>query len=198
MNQGRSGCNPEVEGSLRGRLIRGASALLVAGFLMTGNAWSKSSSYEINVRADAQLKRFVREVGAGQEFLDAAKGVLIFPRVIKAGIGLGGEYGEGALRIDGETVEYYSTAAGSIGFQLGAQSKAIFVLFMTDDSLAKFRRSDGWKAGVDGSISLIKVGAAGAIDTQNTNTPIIGFVLTNKGLMYNLTLEGTKMSRIVR
>lgn len=174
------------------------NALLVSAFLMTGNAWSKSSSYEINVRIDAQLKRFVKEVGAGQEFLDSAKGVLVFPKVIKAGIGIGGEYGEGALRVDGKTVQFYSTAAGSIGFQLGAQSKAIFVLFMSDDSLAKFRRSDGWKAGVDGSISLIKVGAAGAIDSHNTKDPIIGFVLTNKGLMYNLTLEGTKISKIVR
>lgn len=175
-----------------------SSALLALALMVTGNAWSKSSAYEINTRIDAQLKRFVKEVGAGEEFLSSAKGVLVFPRVIKAGFGIGGEYGEGALRINGETVEYYNTAAGSIGFQLGAQSKAIFVLFMNDDALAKFRRSDGWKAGVDGSISLIKVGAAGAIDSHNTKDPIIGFVLTNKGLMYNLTLEGTKMSKIVR
>ncbi len=172
--------------------------VLVLALSLVGNAWSKSSAYEINTRVDAQLKRFVKEVGAGEEFLGSAKAVLVFPRVIKAGIGIGGEYGEGALRIDGETVQFYSTAAGSIGFQLGAQSKAIFVLFMSDEALAKFRRSDGWKAGVDGSISLIKVGAAGAIDSQNSRDPIIGFVLTNKGLMYNLTLEGTKMSKIVR
>ena len=174
-----------------------AGALLLSMLLAAGNAWS-TSAYEIDVRVDSLLKRFVKEVGAGQEFLDAAKGVLVFPRVIKAGIGIGGEYGEGALRIDGETVQYYSTAAASIGFQFGAQSKAIFVLFMTEASMAKFRRSDGWKAGVDGSISLIKVGAAGAIDSQNASDPIIGFVLTNKGLMYNLTLEGTKISKIDR
>jgi lipid-binding SYLF domain-containing protein len=174
-----------------------AGIVLLAVSLLAGNAWS-ASSFEIDTRVDNQLKRFVREVGAGQEFINSAKGVLIFPRVIKAGIGIGGEYGEGALRIDGKTAEYYSTAAGSIGFQLGAQSKAIFVLFMTDQALTRFRHSDGWKAGVDGSISLIKVGAAGSIDSQNVNDPIIGFVLTNKGLMYNLTLEGTKISKIER
>jgi len=169
----------------------------LVGLLLTGVA-AATSSYEIDVRVDAQLKRFVKEVGAGQEFLDAAKGVLVFPRVIKAGIGIGGEYGEGALRVDGKTVQYYSTAAGSIGFQLGAQSKAIFVLFMNEDALEQFRASNGWKAGVDGSISLIKVGAAGSVDSQNAHDPIIGFVLTNKGLMYNLTLEGAKMTKIVR
>jgi lipid-binding SYLF domain-containing protein len=182
---------------MRKILIRSVNALLVLMLLMASNAWSKPA-YEIDLRVDSMLKRFVEEVGAGQEFLEAAKGVLVFPGVIKAGIGIGGEYGEGALRVNGETVQYYSTAAGSIGFQLGAQSKAIFVLFMSDDSLAQFRSSTGWKAGVDGSISLIKVGAAGAIDSQNTSDPILGFVLTNKGLMYNLTLEGTKMTKIVR
>jgi len=197
VNQNRSGASSCSEGNTRKMLIGSVNALLVLVLLMAGNAWSKSA-YEIDLRVDSMLKRFVKEVGAGQEFLDAAAGVLVFPRVIKAGIGIGGEYGEGALRVDGETAQYYSTAAGSIGFQLGAQSKAIFVLFMNDESLAHFRSSDGWKAGVDGSISLIKVGAAGAIDSQNTSDPIIGFVLTNKGLMYNLTLEGTKMTKIVR
>ena len=127
-----------------------------------------------------------------------SKGVLVFPSVIKAGYVIGGEYGEGALRIGGKTVDYYNTAAASIGFQLGAQSKRIIIVFMHDGALKKFRESEGWKAGVDGSVALIEIGTGGTIDTNNIKDPIIGFVFGNKGLMYNLTLEGSKYSKIVR
>jgi len=116
--------------------------------------------------------------------------------VIKAGFGIGGEYGEGALRIGGKTVDYYSTAAASIGLQLGIQSKAVFLLFLEQHALSKFRQSQGWEIGVDGSVALVKVGAGGAIDSNNIQDPIVGFVMTNKGLMYNLTLEGAKITKL--
>jgi len=122
--------------------------------------------------------------------------VLVFPSVIKAGIGIGGEYGEGALRIGGKTVEYYSTAAASIGFQLGAQSKSAVVLFLTSKALTDFRSSDGWKAGVDGSVAVVKWGVGEDINTVDIKDPIVGFIFSNKGLMYNLTLEGSKFTRI--
>ena len=143
---------------------------------------------EIDVSVDVALKNFHKNVNGGKEFLKAAKGVLVFPGVFKAGIGIGGEYGEGALRIGGKTVDYYSTAAGSIGFQLGAQKKTIILVFMQQDALKKFRASSGWEAGVDGSVALVTVGAGGSIDTTNIKDPIVAFVLSQKGLMYNLTL----------
>ena len=93
-------------------------------------------------------------------------------------------------------MEYYSTAAVSVGFQIGIQSKTVILAFMQDDALQKFRDSSGWEAGVDGSVALIKVGAGGSIDTTNIEEPIVGFVLTNKGLMYNLTLEGSKFTKL--
>ena len=147
---------------------------------------------------DTALERFNNDIKGGKEFLKTAKGVLVFPSVIKAGIGIGGEYGEGAMRINGKTVDYYSTAAASIGFQLGAQSKTVIVVFMQEDALKKFRASSGWEAGVDGSVALIELGAGGSIDTTNIKSPIVGFVFGNKGLMYNLTLEGSKYTKIVR
>jgi lipid-binding SYLF domain-containing protein len=155
-----------------------------------------ASKKEIQIKVDAALERFYREVGAGRRFVREAAGVLVFPDVIKAGFGIGGEYGEGALRVGGKTVEYYSTAAASIGFQFGAQTKTVILLFLEKDALADFRASDGWKAGVDGSVNLIKVGAGGTIDTENITDPIVGFVLTNQGLMYNLTLEGSKFTKL--
>ncbi len=133
---------------------------------------------------------------SGDELMAQAKGVLIFPKVYKAGIGIGGEYGEGALRIKGKTVSYYSTAAASIGFQLGAQSKIVIIMFMSNNALENFRRSDGWEIGVDGSVALVDVGVGGSIDTTNLKKPVIGFIIGQKGLMYNLTLEGSKITKL--
>lgn len=162
-----------------------------------GQALAKSAK-EIDISVDVTLEQFEKDIKGGREFLKSAKGVLVFPSVLKAGFGVGGEYGEGALRINGKTVDYYSTAAASIGFQLGAQSKRVLLVFMQDDALKKFRASTGWEAGVDGSVALVELGAGGAIDTTNIRSPIVGFVFGNKGLMYNLTLEGSKFTKIVR
>jgi lipid-binding SYLF domain-containing protein len=157
-----------------------------------------ATAEEINAGVNATLERFNKEASGGEAILNAAKGILVFPNVIKAGIGIGGEYGEGALRVGGQSVEYYTTAAASIGFQLGAQSKAVIIAFMQDDALKNFRDSSGWKVGVDGSIALIEVGAGGSFDSINYETPIVGFVLTNAGLMFNATLEGSKFTKVVR
>ena len=162
------------------------------------NTAAAASAKEINIKVDGAIERFCEEVNSGKAFLKNAQGVLVFPRVIKAGIGIGGEYGEGALRIAGKTVDYYSTAAASIGFQLGAQSKTVILVFLDKDALKKFRKSSGWELGVDGSVALITVGAGGSIDTTNIKDPIVGFVFSNKGLMYNLTLEGSKITKLKR
>ena len=113
-------------------------------------------------------------------------------------MGIGGEYGEGALRVGGKTAAYFNTISGSVGFQLGAQARSVVIMFMTPEALASFRRVDGWKVGVDGSIAVITVGVGGSVDTNKITNPVIGFILDNKGLMYNLTLEGSKISRISR
>jgi lipid-binding SYLF domain-containing protein len=172
-----------------------ACIMLVTVQVITTEA-SAASAQEIDIEVNAALKRFKLKVGGASEFLKASKGVLVFPSVIKAGIGIGGEYGEGALRIGGKTVDYYNTAAASIGFQLGAQSKTVILVFMQQSALTKFRNSEGWEAGVDGSVALVELGAGGSIDTTNIKDPIVGFVFGNKGLMYNLTLEGSKFTKL--
>jgi len=173
-------------------------ALCMSTSLLLPSAASAASAVEINIGVDATLKRFCKEVAGGSEFLKKAKGVLVFPSVIKAGFGVGGEYGEGALRIGGKTVEYYSTAAASIGFQLGAQSKSIALVFLKTKALSDFRKSQGWKAGVDGSVALVKWGVGEDINTIDIKDPLVGFVFSNKGLMFNLTIEGSKFTKIVR
>ena len=173
------------------------AAAVTASFLAPQLAQADSAR-EIEAGVNATLAKFYRQVGPARELAKQAAGILVFPNVIKAGFGVGGEYGEGALRVRGRTVAYYSTIAASIGFQLGAQARSVVIMFMTDRALAKFRRSDGWEAGVDGSVTLVTLGAGGTIDTNNIKRPIIGFIFGAKGLMYNLTLEGSKISRIRR
>lgn len=167
-------------------------------FIASPNDTYAASATEINIGVDETLKRFRKEVPGGGEFLKRAKGILVFPSVIKAGSWIGGEYGEGALRIDGQTKAYFSTAAASIGLQAGAQTKSVVLVFMTDDALVKFQQSEGWKAGVDGSVALVQWGAAEDINTLDITDPIVGFVFSNKGLMFNLTLEGSKFTKIVK
>jgi lipid-binding SYLF domain-containing protein len=161
--------------------------------LPTAHAASKQ---EINAEVQQAIKDFRKHTSAGAQLADKASGMLVFPSVIKAGIGIGGEYGEGALLVKGKTVAYYNLASASIGFQLGAQARSQIVLFMNDKALAEFRASKGWQAGVDGSVALATLGAGGAIDTETAKAPIIGFIFSNKGLMYNLTFEGSKITRI--
>lgn len=156
-----------------------------------------ASAEEINITAKATLNLFAKEVTGGQEFLNKASGVLVFPEVIKAGFGLGGEYGEGVLQIGGKSVAYYNTMAASIGFQIGAQMKSIVLVFMNQKALTEFRNSDGWEVGVDASVALIEWGAGMDLNTMDISDPVVGFVFNNKGLMYNLNLEGSKITQIV-
>lgn len=172
-----------------------ATLLATVGAGLPGLA-AAATAAEINAYTREALEAFRTQTSAGAELASRAAGVLVFPRVYKAGIGLGGEFGEGELRVGGATVGYYNMASASIGLQLGAQQKSVVILFMTQESLARFRRSKGWKAGVDGSVALATLGAGGELDTETAQKPIIGFVFSNKGLMYNLTFEGTKITRI--
>jgi len=179
-----------------GKLCAVISILALLGIpLQDGIA---GTAEEIDLKVDEALVRFKKENAVAESVLGASKGILVFPNVIKAGIGIGGEIGEGALRVSGETVEYYTTMAASIGFQLGAQSKAVFLVFMQEEALKEFRASSGWKAGVDGSVALINIGAGASFDTTQIEEPIVGFVMTNAGLMYNATLEGSKYTKVVR
>lgn len=152
----------------------------------------------IDSAVDETLDHMARHVKGGRELAARARGVLVFPKVVKAGVGVGGEYGEGALRIDGRTAGYYNTVSASIGFQLGVEQRSVVILFMTDEALTNFKRTDGWKVGVDGSVAIISVGAGASVDTNKITNPVVGFILDPKGLMYNLTLEGSKISRISR
>jgi len=175
------------------RAARMLSALLALFLCASAAAASRA---EIDARVRESLQELYKTSSAAKELAAKSAGVLVFPSIIKAGLGIGGEYGEGALLIGGGTSAYYNIASASIGFQLGVQEKSVAILFMTAESLAKFRQSKGWKAGVDGSVAIATLGTGKELDTETASKPIIGFVYSNKGLMYNLTLEGSKITRI--
>ncbi len=185
------------------KLLRGrrsswmvACLALVLSFCLSIPSYAKTAK-EINGEVSQALTLFYQQVKGGKEFLNASKGVLVIPNIVKAGLGVGGEYGEGALRIGGKPVEYYSIAAGSAGLQIGAQKMNLILAFMQDEALKKFRASSGWKAGVDASVAFIDVGKQKSLDT-NTKDPIVGFVFGQKGAMAAATIEGAKFTKLVR
>jgi lipid-binding SYLF domain-containing protein len=180
-------------------MIRRAFCLALiaaAATLLSAPSPAEASAGKINADVRATLNQFFAQTPGARELANKAAGILVFPTVVKAGFGIGGEYGEGAMLIAAHPVGYYNLVSASFGFQFGAQARSVIIMFMTDGALASFNRTAGWKVGVDGSVTLITLGAGASIDSNNITSPVIGFVLDPTGLMYNLTLEGSKISRI--
>jgi lipid-binding SYLF domain-containing protein len=173
-----------------------AVSLVIAGCATESPTDRGAKRRSIDANVDLALANLFEKTKGSKELVRQAKGVLVFPDVISAGLVIGGSHGDGALRMGTGVVGYYSTSTASIGLLAGAQSKAVFVLFLTDDALSRFRASDGWTAGADASIAAVSVSASGAIDTQTVRAPVVGFVLSNGGLMAELSLEGTKVRKL--
>jgi lipid-binding SYLF domain-containing protein len=176
--------------NIPGRLL---SIIFVTGITLLGGFGSgKAAGGSVRETLD----RLYRHIAGSQHLVEGSAGVLVFPTVVKAGFGIGGEYGEGELLVGGRPAGRYNTVAGSIGFQMGAEAKSVIIIFVTPHALETFRRVDGWKVGVDGSVAILTVGAGASVDTNNITSPVVGFILDPQGLMYNLTLEGSKISRM--
>lgn len=179
-----------------------ASGLALAGCTTTpstsaSNATSNADKRQaINASVDETLSRLYSSVHGSRELVAKSRGVLVFPSVVQAGFWIGGQYGQGQLRVGGQSAGYYSTAAGSFGLQIGAQSKGVIFLFMTQDALDRFRNSQGWAVGGDATVAVLQVGANGNIDSSTATAPVEAFVMTNAGLMAGVSLEGTKISRL--
>jgi len=167
----------KIQWSLRILLV-----VTVMSVFLTGNLLAKTAR-EIDASVDVAIERFHKQIIGAKELIKASKGMLVMPNVVKGAFIIGGEYGEGALRIGGKSVDYYNTISGSIGFQIGGAAKDIILLFMTDDAIQQFRASSGWEAGVDGNVALITIGAGERADTTTSKDPIVAFVFDAKGLI---------------
>ena len=166
-------------------------------FLLTlSNLAFSATKAELDAEIKVALDELYKFSPAAKELTSKAKGMLVFPGIIKAGLVFGGAYGEGAMIIDGKKVQYYNNIGGSVGFQIGVQKRSEVYVFMTDAALNDFRNRSGWEAGGDASVAVAVWGVGGEINTESINDPVIAFVYSDKGLMYNLTLEGGKISKI--
>lgn len=171
-------------------------AVIASAILLLTPFASAESAAVIEAKANDAIKKFYKEVKGGQKFLSQVKGYLVFPSVVKGGFVVGAEYGEGVLRVNGQTKHYYSMTSGSLGFQMGLQQTSYIFAFVSEAALKKFIASNGWEAGVDGAITVAKWGAGKDISSISYENPIYAFVFNAKGLMYNLNIKGTKFKRI--
>ncbi|AOK25785.1 YSC84-related protein [Burkholderia ubonensis] len=187
-------------------VFQAAAAVMVGSLTLAGctttpdksppAAASASKRESIDASVNATLSRLYSTVPGSRELVAKSRGILVFPNVLQAGLIVGGQSGNGALRVGGSTIGYYNTSSLSVGLQAGAQSKAIVFLFMTQDALDSFRKTDGWSAGADASVAVVKVGANGAVDTNTATAPVQVLVLTNAGLMGDLSVNGTKVTKL--
>lgn len=175
-----------------------AVTLLAAGCTTTGGASGDPAAQRqaIDAGADSALSRLYQQVGGSRELVASSRGVLVFPTFVSAGFVVGGASGTGVMRKGGKSASYHRMTEGSVGFLAGAQSQAVFILFMTEEALKRFEASSGWTVGADASVSMINVGANAQINTTTTRQEVIGFVMTNGGLMGNLSLNGNRVTRL--
>jgi len=151
---------------------------------------------EIDERVHVAMHQFYELNPQHKDLIARAKGVLVFPRITKGGVGVAGEFGEGALRIDGNNVAYYSVSSASVGLTLGLAKHKEVILFMTQDALDKFQNSHGWTIGADTNVAVLSKGAGGEYDSKTLQRPILGFVFGEKGLIGDVSLEGSKITKL--
>jgi lipid-binding SYLF domain-containing protein len=175
-----------------------AMAVLATGCTTTGTGTGDPAARRkaIDAGVDSSLSTLFQQVPGSQDLVNRAAGVLVFPNVMEAGFIVGASRGQGALRVGGKTVSYHATTSGSVGLQAGAQSTAVFLLFMTQDALRSFQNSRGWTVGADASVTLLTVGATAQMTTATAQQPVIGYVLSNRGLMAGVSLDGARVTQL--
>jgi lipid-binding SYLF domain-containing protein len=183
-------------------MFRTKNMIAMMGFfalsLGVSAAVQAESKQEIDVAVSDSLQKFTNANPAHAQLLSEAVGVLVFPRITKAGAGIGGEHGDGALLKSGVTKRYYSLSSASVGLTLGAGQRTEILLFMTQEALGKFEASDGYNLGVDAQVAVVSKGAGGNYDSETLKKPILGFVFDEKGLIGDISLKGSKIKRIKR
>lgn len=174
------------------KFIRLASMLLA---LVTASAVQAETAREIDANADAALADFRKNVKGADGYLAAAKGMLVIPEVKKVGLVVGGQWGEGALRINGKTADYYKMSAASVGFQAGFQKASYLFIFLTEEALSDFRTGKGWDAGIDAGVTVVDASMGTSVDTLKAKSSVVAFIFGKEGLMGGYSLKGQKLSK---
>ena len=154
-----------------------------------------ASASEIDRDVDAALANLYGQTPKAKELAGIAKGILVFPKIIKGGLLVGVQGGEGALLMKGKTAGYYNNVAVSYGLQAGVQWFGYAMFFRTDKALGYLDRSDGWEIGSGPSIAILDKGLAKSLSTTTLKDDIYVFFFDQKGLMAGLGLQGTKISK---
>ena len=177
--------------------VRNVAQMTIVGLgvALAAPAWADTAA-EIDAGVEAARDKCAVDVPGCETAATEAQGILVFPKVTKGAIGIGGSYGEGALIVDDKTAGYYSTAAASIGLQLGGETYSQMIMFMTKEALDSFRNSSGWEAGANAKVTLIDQGKAAEINSIIANNPVIAFVFGQQGLLGDLSVEGEKITKL--
>ncbi len=179
-------------------VIRAMAAVAMIGVaaLAAAPRAEAASAAVIDAKVDAALKQLLAQSPTAQALADKAVGVLVFPQIVKGGFGIGGQYGDGALRRNGVTTGYYSIAGGSFGFQIGAQAFSEALFFMSEDALKYLSRSQGFQIGADANVAVVDAGMAVDANSTTIQQPIVAIVFGQQGLMAGAVIAGSKISRI--
>jgi lipid-binding SYLF domain-containing protein len=176
--------------------ITSVGAALAALFVAVAGLALAANPADIDAGVAGTLDRFYAQDQAHRDLTQKAAAVLVFPQLTKAGAGVGGEYGEGALEVNGKTVGYYRMTGASVGATLGAARRSEVILFMTDAARDKFMHSHDWSVGADTGVAVMHKGAGAQYDTQTLHKPVLAFVFGEKGLIADASLEGAKVTRL--
>lgn len=180
------------------RPFAAATALVALTFAAIPQPIAVAQSEEAGLRADARaaLDSLYRQTPSAKLLGDKAKGVLVFPNVVKAGFIVGAQYGDGVLMKGGKVTGYYNTVAGSVGYQAGVEKFGYALFFMTDSALAYLDRSDGWELGVGPEVVIVDQGLAAQLSTTTAKSDVYAFYFDQKGLMAGVSIQGTKITRM--
>jgi lipid-binding SYLF domain-containing protein len=179
-----------------GRFVPFLLAVVLVQPLLHPAAVQAATATEIRRDATAALKRLYAGTPKAKELADKAKGILVFPSVVKAGFLVGGLFGDGVLFKDSKAVAYYNTVAASYGLQAGVQKYGYAMFLMNDAALQYLDKSDGWELGTGPSIVVLDQGAAGSLSTSTARDDVYAFIFNQQGLMAGLGLQGSKITKI--
>ncbi len=179
-----------------GALLVGAMlATVLATALNSGNALAASTS-EIDQNATQALTTQYQNTPGAQALADKARGILIFPRIVKAGFIVAGQYGDGALREGDQTVGYFRSVAASVGYQAGAQAFGYVLFFMDNASLRYLDKSDGWELGTGPTLVVLDKGFGRNLSTTTLQRGVYAFIFNQSGLMAGVGIQGSKITKI--
>jgi lipid-binding SYLF domain-containing protein len=182
---------------MKSRTLHAAASIAAAAVFLSAVSLGATKD-QIDERVQNTLLQFNQINSSHEDLVGRAKGILVFPSVTKGGVGVAGQFGEGALRVNGQNVGYYSLSSASVGLTVGVAKHDEIIMFMTQEALDKFTSSKGWAVGADTGVAVMSKGAGGAYDTKTLQRPILGFVFAEKGLIADVSLDGSKVTQLAR